>query len=96
MPPQLASETRQPCQVVNKVPPVRKKKEWTNQSLEEIMEAIERGTHSLKKEKRFWNIPLSSFFDHLNAKTRSKKMGPACVLTKEDVVTIVTWVLGMQ
>jgi hypothetical protein len=96
VPPQYASKIRQPCQVVNKVPLVRKKKEWTNRSLEEVMEAIERGTHSLRKENRFWNIPLSSLSNHLNGKTRSKKMGLACVLTKEDVVTIITWVLGMQ
>jgi len=96
VPPRHALEIRQPCQVVNRVPLVRKKKEWTNQSLEEVMEAIERGTHSLRKENKFWNIPLNSLSDHLNGKTRSKKMGPTCVLTKEDIVTIITWVLGMQ
>jgi hypothetical protein len=59
------------------------------------MEAIERGRHSLRKVNRSWNIPLNSLFDHLNGKTRSNKMGPTNVLTKEDNVTIVTWILEM-
>jgi hypothetical protein len=59
------------------------------------MEAIEKGTHSLKKASRFWNIPLNSFSIHLNGKTRSNKMGPTSVLTKEEDVTIITWILGM-
>ncbi len=54
------------------------------------MEAIERGTYSLRKESRFWNIQLSSLSNHLNGKTRSKKLGLACVLIEEEVVTIVT------
>jgi hypothetical protein len=58
--------------------------------LEEAMEAIERGTYSLRKESRFWNIQLSSLSNHLNGKTRSKKLGLACVLIEEEVVTIVT------
>jgi len=73
VPPQLASHIRQPCQVVNRVPPKKKRGKWTDldQSLEEVMEAIERGTHSLKKTSRSWNIPINSLFDHLNGNTRN-------------------------
>jgi hypothetical protein len=60
------------------------------------MEAIERGTHSMKKASRYWNIQFNSLSDHLNGKTRCRKMGLACVLTKEKDVTVVAWILGMQ
>jgi hypothetical protein len=49
---------------------------WMDETLETTMDAIERGTNSLKKASRSWNIPMNSFFDHLNGKTRSKNMGP--------------------
>jgi hypothetical protein len=31
----------------------------------------------------------------LNEKTRSNKMGPTNVLTEEEDVIIITWILGM-
>jgi hypothetical protein len=49
--------------------------------LEEAMEAVEKGAHSLRKVSRYWNIPSNSLFDHLNGKTNSGKMGLASVLT---------------
>jgi len=53
--------------------------------LEEAMDAIENGTTSLRKANRHWNIPLTSLFDHLYGKTRSRKPRPVSVLTiKED------------
>jgi hypothetical protein len=57
---------------------------------------LKKGTNSLRKISRSWNIPLGSFSDHLNGKIRSKKMGPTSVLTKEEDVTLVAWILGMQ
>jgi hypothetical protein len=63
--------------------------------LEEAMEAIEKGTHWLKKANRSWNIPPNSLFDHLNGKTRSGKMGLTSVLTQEEDMTIIAWILGM-
>jgi hypothetical protein len=95
VPPQLASQTRQPCQIINRVLLERKKRKWIDQSLEEAMETIERGTHSLRKASRFWNIPFNSLSNHLNGNTRNMKMGPRCLLTKEEDVAIVAWVLGM-
>jgi len=59
------------------------------------MEAIEKGTHSLRKASKSWNIPLNSLSEHFNGKTKSNKMGSTSVLTKEEDVTIVTWILGM-
>ncbi len=59
------------------------------------MEAIEKGTHSLRKVSKSWNIPFNSLFDHLNGNTRNMKMGLACVLTKDEDVTMVAWVLRM-
>lgn len=39
------------------------------------MGAIKR-THSLKKVNGSWNIPLNTFSNHLNGKTKSRNMGP--------------------
>jgi hypothetical protein len=49
---------------------------WIDEALKEVMEAIERGMHSLRGASRAWNILVTSLFDHLVRKTRSKKMGP--------------------
>jgi hypothetical protein len=43
VPPQFASKIRQPCQVVNKVPPTIKRGKWIDYSLEEATKAVEKG-----------------------------------------------------
>jgi hypothetical protein len=52
--------------------------------MEEAMDAIENGTTSLRKTSRHYNIPLTSLFDHLYGKTRSRKLGPIGVLIVEE------------
>jgi hypothetical protein len=39
---------------------------------------------------------MSSFFYHLNGKTKSKKMGPKGVLTKKEDAVMIAWTLAMQ
>jgi hypothetical protein len=51
----------------------RKRLTWTNQTLEETMEVLEIGIHSQQKASKSLGIPLTSMFDHLNGKTRSRK-----------------------
>jgi len=60
------------------------------------MDEIENGTTSLRKASKHWNIPLTSLFDHLYGKTRSKKPGLANMLTIEENQVVVAWVLSMQ
>jgi hypothetical protein len=48
---------------------------WIDETLEAIMDDIERGTYFLTRANKQWNILLSSFSNHLNRKTRSRKMG---------------------
>jgi hypothetical protein len=69
---------------------------WTNEALETTMDAVERGTHSLRKASRSWNIPMSSFFNHVNGKTRSRKMGPRRMLIEEEDSIVIAWTLAMQ
>jgi hypothetical protein len=73
-----------------------KKGIWTNEVLEETMDVIERRTRSVRKVSKSWNIPLSSLVDHLNGKTKSNKMAPRGVLTKEEDVVMITWTILMQ
>ncbi len=56
------------------------------------MDAIENGTTSLKKANRHSNIVLTSLSNHLYRKTRSRKLGPTCVPTKEEDRVVVAWV----
>jgi predicted HTH domain antitoxin len=60
------------------------------------MDIVERGHISLQKVARYWNIPFTSFLDHLNGRIRRGKMGPQGVLTKHEDARIVTWVFNMQ
>jgi len=72
------------------------KGKWTNQALKETMEEVERGTSTMKKASRDWGIPLSSFTDHLNGRTRSERIRFGGVLIDEEDVAIVRVVLAMQ
>jgi hypothetical protein len=58
------------------MPSKTKRGMWTNEMLKATMDAIQRGTHPLKRANKSWNIPISSFTNHLNGKTKSRKMGP--------------------
>jgi len=57
---------------------------WIDEALKTTMDVIEKGTHSLRRVNKSWNIPMSSLFNHLNGKTRSRNMGPRGVSTKEE------------
>jgi len=39
---------------------------WPNETLKKTMDVIERGTHSLRKANKSWNIPMNSLAHHLN------------------------------
>ncbi len=41
------------------------KGKWTNEALEEAMEVVERGMHSLKGLNKAWNIPVTALSHHL-------------------------------
>jgi hypothetical protein len=69
---------------------------WTNDALETTMDVVETRTHSLKKANIAWNIPLNSFFDHVNGQTRFRKMGLGGVFTIEEDVEVIEWTLTMQ
>ncbi len=57
------------------------KKMQIDETLKVAMDVIEKRTHSLTRANKSWNIPMNSFFYHLNGKTKSKKMAPRGVLT---------------
>jgi hypothetical protein len=53
------------------------------------MDLVEKGTISLRKAHRHWNIPLTLLFDHLYGKTRFKKVRPIAIpTTKENQVVV--------
>jgi hypothetical protein len=79
---------------LNRMPPKTKRGMWTDEMPEVAMDLIKGGTHSLRKVNKSWDIPMSSIIDHLNGKTKSKKMGSKGVL-KKDVV-MMKWTLDMQ
>jgi hypothetical protein len=64
---------------------------WSNESLEIAMDAIECGITYFLGANKFWGILVTSFSDHLNGKTRSRKIEPLGVLTKEEN-KVVAWV----
>jgi hypothetical protein len=69
---------------------------WTDDALKTTMDVVERKTHSLIRANKTWNIILNSFSNHINGKTRSKKMRPKGVFTtKEDVKVINLSYVGM-
>lgn len=69
---------------------------WMDEALKTLVDVDKRGICSLRRASRSWNIPLSAFFYHLNGKTRSRKMGPRGVFTKEKDVVVIKWTLDMQ
>jgi len=54
-----------------------------------LEEAMERGQASLRKASKFWHIPITFLLDHLNDKTKSKKVGSQGVLIDEEDKTFV-------
>ncbi len=54
---------------------------WTYEIVETTMDVVEKGTYSLRKSRRSWNISLNSLSNHLNNKTIFMKMKPRGVFT---------------
>jgi hypothetical protein len=48
------------------------------------------------RTNKTWDIPMSSFVNHLNGKIRSRKMGPKGVLIEEEDTIMITLTLTMQ
>jgi len=67
----------------------------SSESLEAALDVVERGITSLSWANKFWGIFVTSLSNHLYGKTRSRKVGPPSVLTKEEDETIITWLLSM-
>jgi hypothetical protein len=65
------------------VPTTNPRNKWLSESLEVTMDVVERGITSLRGTNKFWGKPVTSLSNHLYGKTRSKKIGPPSVLTKE-------------
>jgi hypothetical protein len=57
---------------------------------------LKEGHIQLRRANRAWNIPLNSLFDHLNGKTRFKKMGLGGVLTIEKDAKVIKWTLSSK
>jgi hypothetical protein len=55
------------------------------------MDVVERGNTSLKKVTKYWNILATSLSNHLNGRTRCRKVGPQGVLTEHEDEAMVTW-----
>jgi hypothetical protein len=60
------------------------------------MDVVERGDTSLNKAIKYWNILVTSLSDHLNGRTKCRKVGPQGMLTKHEDEAMVTWVLNIQ
>jgi len=60
------------------------------------VDVVERGDTSLKKATKYWNILMTSLSNHLNGRTRCRKVGPQGMLIKHKDEAMVTWVLKMQ
>jgi hypothetical protein len=75
-------------QIINKSNPINTRSKWSTQALEKAMDVIERGTTSLRKANRHWNISLTSMFDHLYGKARSRKtrLTSVLIIEKDQVV----------
>jgi len=86
--------TRRPTRT-NRVLAIYPRGKWSNESLEIAMDAIECGTTSLFRANKFWGIHVTSIFDHLNGKTKIRRIGPSCVLIEKENEVVVAWVLNM-
>ncbi len=60
------------------------------------MELVERKTSTMKKASRNWSIPFFFLQNHLIGRIRSRRIKFGGVLTNEENVAIVKWVLTMQ
>jgi hypothetical protein len=59
------------------------------------METVENKTISLKGATISWCILLTNLSNHLNRKSRSRKVKPQGVLTKEEDAIVVIWTFAM-
>jgi hypothetical protein len=61
---------------------ISKQAKLIDHQVEDAMDVVERGDTYLRKATMYWNIPLTSLSNHLNGRTRCRKVGLQGVLTK--------------
>jgi hypothetical protein len=94
--PQTISNTIQRLARTNKMFITNPRGKWSSDILETTMDVVERNITSLWRANKIWGILVTSLFDHLYGKIKSRKIGPLGVLIQEEVEVIVPWVLSMQ
>ncbi len=70
---------------LNQMPSTIKKGMWINEAFKTTMDVVERGTHSLRKASKSWNIPMSSCSNHLNGKINPLRQGQKRCLQKKKI-----------
>lgn len=73
----------------------RKNGNWTVESLQEAIAAIDDGV-PIRKASRAYGIPASSLRDHLTGRTVGRHRGRPGVLTVAEESLLVAWILKMQ
>jgi hypothetical protein len=76
-----------------RIPIVSERGKWIDETLKKTMDAIGNDNITLRKVSRLWSIPLSSLSNHLNDRTRTKKVRIEKVLITKEDAKIVTWIL---
>jgi len=95
VPLQIISNTMQRSTRTNRVLVTNLRGKCSSESLEVAMDVVERSIISLRRANKFWGLFVISLFNHQYGKTRSKKIGPPSVLTKEEDEVIIALVLSM-
>jgi hypothetical protein len=67
-----------------------KKNKWINETLEVLMDAIEKKTYFFRTFSNSSNILMNFLSNNLNGKTRCRKIEPRGVLTKEGNAIVIT------
>jgi hypothetical protein len=70
-PPTHVAQTKKGTRL-NNLSTLQQLSRWTTKSQKEAMDPMERGETSLRVISKHWHIPLTSFSNHLNEKTRSR------------------------
>jgi hypothetical protein len=96
VPPQFPSKSNYKGPWVNRVVSINNKGKWIDQALEETMATIEKCTCTLRVASMSWDIPMTSFLNHLFRKTKSWKYGPLGNLIDEEDAILGAWILVMQ
>ena len=79
----------------NAPPPKRRYRDWTDEDMQDALQAVNEEGKSIRWASRFFSVPKSTLTDHIRGRWNSDKYGRKTELTEEEETVLADYIKYM-